>query len=112
MNQNKIKISQNLNLLNSTSHFLLDTFAALKYKTDLMRSVSPLAPRHPGDQFTGDISDSSAASTTVTVGSDMTVIANFSKMMSTWVIGAIVVGGMIVVGGIFWLLTRKQKVQT
>jgi uncharacterized repeat protein (TIGR02543 family) len=62
------------------------------------------------DGWTGEVGDASSASTMVTIDSDKTVVANFSKAKLTpLLLGIIIAGSVIVVGAVIWLAARRRR---
>ncbi|HEY94956.1 MAG TPA: hypothetical protein G4O15_08475 [Dehalococcoidia bacterium] len=60
------------------------------------------------ESWTGEVDDVNSASTSVTIQSDTTIRANFSKKsISTATIIGIVLGSIIVIGVISWVVTRR-----
>ncbi len=60
------------------------------------------------DSWTGDVVDTGSVTTTVTVDSGKTLIVNFSRVKpSWWLIGGII-AGVIIIGGIIWLVVRSR----
>ncbi len=64
------------------------------------------------DSWTGDVADAGSVTTTVTLGSDKTVAANFSQLRpggpSWWLIGGIITG-VIIAGAVIWLAFRGRR---
>ena len=64
------------------------------------------------DGWTGEVQDSKSASTTVTITSDTTIRASFSKKgISAGVLAGILSGGILIIGGIAWTLARRHSVK-
>ena len=60
------------------------------------------------DSWTGAVSDPDSASTSVTITSDTTIQANFSKKsISTGMLVGIIIGSIVVAGVIIWVFTRR-----
>ncbi|UCD08101.1 MAG: InlB B-repeat-containing protein [Dehalococcoidales bacterium] len=60
------------------------------------------------DGWTGEVSDIDSASTKVTIDSDTTIRAHFSKnSISTGMLIGIVTGSIILIGSIVWVVTRR-----
>ncbi|MBN1368061.1 MAG: InlB B-repeat-containing protein [Dehalococcoidales bacterium] len=66
------------------------------------------------DSWTGNVSDTGSASTTVTISSDITVTAKFTRIniFTPLVIAGIVFGGLVVIGGISWLVIKRRRGQS
>ena len=64
------------------------------------------------DSWTGDVADPSSATTTLTMGSDKTVIANFSQIMTiqvSWPLVGGVIGGLVLVGLLVVVLIIRHR---
>ncbi|MFC1946502.1 InlB B-repeat-containing protein [Chloroflexota bacterium] len=62
------------------------------------------------DSWTGDVSDINSASTMVTINSDTTVRANFTKKsISTGILIGIILGSILIIGVIIWVITRRRQ---
>jgi uncharacterized repeat protein (TIGR02543 family) len=63
--------------------------------------------------WTGEVDDANSASTTVTIDSDTSITARFSKSAPAGLIwGGVAVGCVLIIGGVLWSLARKRKPST
>ena len=60
------------------------------------------------DGWTGDVADSSLATTTATIDSDKTFTANFSQVKSSYWLTGVIIAAAIIIGGIIWLASRRR----
>jgi len=60
------------------------------------------------DGWSGDVANPNIATTTITMTSDKTLNANFSKVYAGWWLLIGIVIGMIIIGLIIWLVVRNR----
>ena len=60
------------------------------------------------DSWSGNVADPGLATTTVSMTSDRTLIANFSKVKTDWWLFSGIVTGAIIIGLIIWLVARSR----
>ena len=60
------------------------------------------------NSWSGDVADLGLATTTVTMASDRTLTANFSKVKTGWWLFGGIVTGALIIGLIIWLAVRSR----